>query len=353
MSLTPEKMERTAGILVIAAAALIAIGVLFNLYNKGVFEAKLNIHAFRPQATGITPGAIVTFRGIPIGKITRVNFSPKRLHTQKPIRVELVIKEKMAAIINTDFRLAVPATSALTAGFVTGSLELMEPKNPDPKATRLKENDELQFEDAKPGVDQFVDLLVSWWLENSSNMGELLRTTAAISTLLADPQQPFQQTFTHIEALVAALSTEKDKITLLLHGMHEVVASIQEEKGLAGAVFMESGLKIDVKNLIKNLQGSSQNFEVLTQALADNPEQIPELFDILINTLNSVYQGLEIAIRLIEHEGPEHINRLKETLEETQTVLKSMRKVTDKLGLSEEPPKTIAPITRQPRVMPK
>jgi len=180
MSLTPEKMERTAGILVIAAAALIAIGVLFNLYNKGVFEAKLNIHAFRPQATGITPGAVVTFRGIPIGKITRVNFSPDRLHTQKPIRVELVIKEKMAAIINTDFRLAVPATSALTAGFVTGSLELMEPKNPDPKATRLKENDELQFEDAKPGVDQFVDLLVSGGLENSSNLGELLRTTAAI-----------------------------------------------------------------------------------------------------------------------------------------------------------------------------
>ena len=135
--------------------------------------------------------------------------------------------------------------------------------------------------------------------------------------------------------------------------MQEVVASIQEEKGLAGAVFMESGLKVDAKNLIKNLQGSSQNFEILTQALADNPEQIPQLFDILINTLNNVYQGLEIAIRLIEHEGPEHINRLKETLEETQTVLKSMRKVTDKLGLSEEPPKTIAPITRQPRVMPK
>lgn len=353
MSLTPEKMERTAGILVIAAAALIAIGVLFNLYNKGVFEAKLNIHAFRPQATGITPGAVVTFRGIPIGKITRVNFSPDRLHTQKPIRVDLVIKEKMAAIINTDFRLAVPATSALTAGFVTGSLELMEPKNPDPNATPLKENDELQFENAKPGVDQFVDLLVSWWLENNDNLGELLRTTAAISSVLADPQQSFQQTFSHVETLVAALSTEKDKITLLLHGMQEVVASIQEEKGLAGAMFMESGLKVDAKNLIKNLQGSSQNFEILTQALADNPEQIPQLFDILINTLNNVYQGLEIAIRLIEHEGPEHINRLKETLEETQTVLKSMRKVTDKLGLSEEPPKTIAPITRQPRVMPK
>jgi len=353
MSLTPEKMERNAGILVVAAASLIAAGVFFNLYSKGVFEASIEVYAYRTRATGITPGAVVTFRGLPVGKIIAVDFSPEHLNTQKPIRVDLVIKEKMADFINTDFRLAVPATSALTAGFVTGSLELIQPEEPNPNARPLKENDELQFEDAKAGVDQFVDILVSWWLENSDNLEDLLKTTAKITDTLSDPNKPFQQTFSHIEALVGTLSADKENIALLLVGLQEVIASIQNEKGLAGAVFMESELKKDAKNLLKNLQGSSENFEVLTQALADNPEQIPQLFDILINTLNNVYQGLQIAIRLLEHEGPEHVNRLKDTLEETQTILKSMRKVTDKLGLSQEPPTAIEPITRQPRVIPQ
>ena len=259
----------------------------------------------------------------------------------------------MAAYIKTDYRLAVPATSALTAGFVTGSLELLEPTTPDPNASILKEDLELEFEEAKAGVDQFVDIVVSWWLENSENLGLFLDSASEVTSSLADPQKPFQQTFTHVEALLATVSSEKEQIALLLNGLEAIVTSIQDERGLAGALFMESALKSDVKNLIKNLQGSSENFEILTQSLADNPEQIPKLFSVLIAMLTNVYSGLEIAIRLIEHEGPEHINRLKETLEETQTVLKSMRKVTDKLGLSEPPPKTITPIINQPRALPK
>ena len=79
---------------------------------------------------------------------------------------------------------------------------------------------------------------------------------------------------------------------------------------------------------------TKENFEILTQSLANNPEQIPALFSVLIAMLDNVYQGLEIAIQKNCPIVNIKLNKLTEMYPDINALLQAVRPALNHHGIA-------------------
>jgi phospholipid/cholesterol/gamma-HCH transport system substrate-binding protein len=277
--------EVTVGALTIISIVIFVLGYQF-LRGQEVFSRKQLITVVFPDATGVYEANMVTFNGVPIGRISKISY--RNDNPEMPVIMKLALEKELA--IPKDSRFEIQTLDLLgkhAIAFVPGSSKEMVGKDDVLKGSIKADMIAEVTKELKPITDKATALLTS------------------IDTLVKDVHKalgPAEQN--SISATIRSAESAMSNLNTITVKVNKILTS---QEG--------------------NLEGTLANIKKLTDNLAGNTDKLDNIISNIDKFSNEVGQ-LELASTIESAKNTlTQINNLLESLNEGQGTLGKM--VTD------------------------
>lgn len=311
-----EANPKLVGVFVIGGISL-AVAALVLFSAQDFFEPKRKFVAyFQQSVNGLNVGAAVSFRGIPIGKVTDIRgiYDPETGYMMPRVMLEIHPEKMKNAVVEegeyTLFPLLVQKgmrASLKSSSFLTGQLYISLDFYPDVPVRQLGSADEEYPE--MPTIDSGLDKALEKLSELPIRevLAGVTRTLTAVEVLLTNP---------NFEAALSALP-------LLMADADTVLVDLHR--------FVNRDLTNLARGASEALASVSGSVKTLSTAITD--ETLPQFNSVLVE----LEKSLQLAQQRLAQDDPLWYE-LFSTLREVGSAARSMRELADYL---EEHPESL------------
>ncbi len=305
--------EIKAAIIVISSLLLFIWGFSF-LKGSDLLTSNKTLYFHLENVEGLSTASIVTYNGLPIGKVNNISFDAKNLTNLVEIMVQSNIPisktsiakiyepspigAKTVAIVhdatnqemvqNKDFLKSEVALGMLSQ--VTSSLKPIEQKLTtllDDADVTVKSINEVLDEKTKENLRNSMESL-------SITLAQLTQTTKTINAMLAENQSSIKSSTKNLEKVTGNFSKISDSLAAAnwlqtmkslektLQSVDGLMADLQAGKGTMGKLMKD-------EKMYQNLEGASRELEQLLADFKKNPKRYVHFS--LFGKKNEAYQS--------------------------------------------------------------
>jgi len=282
---------------------LVLVAALMLNFSKGItrFKSTYKLRLIMPTVSGLKPHADVMMSGVPIGNV----IDSELVDEGRSVEITVQILSKYQIRTNANFHIdalgflgdqyiAITPTTNISAPFLTNGAVVIgeEPFNMqeavksisgllETAKTTLKDLDQAITNVNRTILNEQTltnfGLAVSNFYSLTADAGTLVRQLSGIVTTNTDP----------INGAVKSLRDVSDKLNKMADDLHIIISTnsadlgkaidnfrdtsaslkqsaedLQQGKGLAGSLLKDEHMKIQVEDLIQNLNSMSANFAI-------------------------------------------------------------------------------------------
>lgn len=291
------KLLRFRAVLAIILAAVL-VGGLFVVNRATDQAARTTVVAYFDNSNGVFPGDDVRIRGVPVGKVEKIEPQPLRSKItfwfDRKYKVPADAKAAIlspALVTGRAIQLTPPYTGGPTMG--DGALipqdRTVVPVEWDDLRAQLKRVTKL-LEPSQPGGVSTLGALVNTAADNLRGQGAAIRDTviklSQTVSALGDHSKDIFSTFKNLATLVTALHDSADLLERLNHNMAAVSSLLADDPNKVGkAVDDLSAVVTDVQSF------AADNREAVGTA----SDKLASITTALVGSLDDIKQTLHIA----------------------------------------------------------
>jgi phospholipid/cholesterol/gamma-HCH transport system substrate-binding protein len=330
------------GITVIAAATVLAVLVFLMTGSGGFLTAKVTIHAFFDNASGVRVGAPVTLQGVTVGNVSAIRIVPN--HGLTPVEVYMKLPKRFAGDIPVDSTASMTQAGVLGETFI--DIDRTQAKSPQ----TITDGSEIQIRDHPDIQDvvrssqttlQNVDVLVR---RVDRIVGFIESGQGSIGKLIYDQQlyNRLNSTLIEVQNMVNMIASGKGSIGKLVTSdelynkanasvdkLNTIVDEIQAGKGTVGKLLKDPSLYDNANQTIGKANTLMTDINAGKGALGKmaKDEQFAAKLDNTLTKLSTIMNGLEAgqgsAGKLLK--DPSLYTNADQMLVETRTLVKAIR----------------------------
>lgn len=325
----------------VAMAVLIGLILLMSGSTGGLFERKIVIRAYFPNANGIKDGAPVTLEGVTIGNVIHVRVIPARDPT--PVEVSMRVGGEFIPDLHTDSTVKIEQAGALGDSFIDiSSVNATGPEPGNNAELKIKESSSIEAvlgssEDTMKEIQGLIhrmDTLVDTLNSKRGSAGEFLNNPDLYKKIsrIADDLQAITGAAASGKGSLGKLLTDDtlyNRANSAIDRLDKMTADLNEGKGSAGKFLKDDSLYNNLNSAISNanqLVAEINAGKGSIGMLAKDPAFAKKLDDTvtrLDNILSSVDEGKGSLGQFVQNRSL--YDHADQALDQTQQLVKSMR----------------------------
>lgn len=272
--------DRVVGFFVIGAVLLFLVGFLIPFIQDLQSEEGVSYYTVLDQTYGIAPDAVVSLRGVVVGKVTTVRITDKGM-----VRVDVSLSPDYVDFYTLHSRLSVD-TNITASTILTGSGLVLHPGGPDDGP--LKPGEMIITEPPR-GIGSILEELDVTAL--TEQITQIVANVEQITSGVNQNQGKLYASLDNLETVTASLA----EVSRTLPGM---VASV--EASLLSMQNSLAGVDTMIANTDEDLQATLQNTVLLTEQATKTLAEAETLFQSttpVLNQLPTILVTTDVALQ--------------------------------------------------------
>lgn len=254
------------GIMALVSLAILAVVIVLITGDRSIFEGNSSLYTYLSDSAALTPGAVVTLNGIPVGTVKKIELSGLA-DPQKQVRIVMNVRDRYLPEIPDD------SLTGITAGNLLGTKFINITRGKSKQAVRagntLPSLNTTDFEDiVKQGYSVLASLQET--VKKVDNIVGLVEAgKGSIGKLLIDDElyQRINDIAKQVQVLTTTLNSDKGTLGKLLYDpsmyndakqslarIDGILADVQQGKGSAGKLLKDPALYDETRNAITDLR---------------------------------------------------------------------------------------------------
>jgi phospholipid/cholesterol/gamma-HCH transport system substrate-binding protein len=297
------RLRRPRVLLAILLAVVLAAGVLVLARVTGQI-AKTTVVAYFDNSTGVFPGDDVLIRGVPVGKIDKIEPQPERAKiTFSFDREYKVPADVKAAILSPQLvtgraiQLTPPYTAGPTMqdGAVIPQDRTAVPVEWDDIRVQLERVTKL-LQPNKPGgvstLGEFINTAATNLRGQGANIRDTVIKLSQAVSALGDHSKDIFSTFKNLSTLVTALHDSTDLLEQLNQNLASVSSVLADDPNKVGQAAQD----------LNSVVGDVQSFVADNrEAIGTTSDKLTSITKVLVDSLDDIKQALHIAPSTIQN----------------------------------------------------
>ncbi|BBX96636.1 virulence factor Mce family protein [Mycobacterium lacus] len=297
------KLRRARSVLATSLALVLVAGVIVAMRTAGSVGRTVVV-AYFENSNGVFAGDDVLIRGVPVGKILKIEPQPLRSKISFWFdRKHKVPADATAAILSPQLvtgraiQLTPPYTSGpiMADGAVIGQDRTVVPVEWDDLRAQLQRLTEL-LKPSQPGGVSTLGALINTAADNLRGQGSTIRDTIvklsqAVSAL-GDHSKDIFTTLKNLSTLVTALHDSADLLEQLNHNLAAVSSLLADDPNKIAAAVE------DLNAVVADVQGfAAENRE----AIGTTSDKLASISKALVDSLDDIKQTLHISPTVLQN----------------------------------------------------
>jgi ABC-type transporter Mla subunit MlaD len=274
--------DRIVGFFVIGAVLLFLIGFLIPFIQKLSNEEGLPYYTVLDKTYGIAPDAIVSMRGVTIGKVVRVGITQDAM-----VRVDIALSHDYADFYTNKSSLTVDTNIGVST-ILTGSGLILSPGKSENGLMALGG---FIFTSTPQGFSSILEEIDI--VQLTDQITEIVNNVEEITTGLAENQDKLYRSLDNLEKVTTSLAQVSAEIPQMIKSVDESLASLQSS--MRG---VDKLIEASSENLQLALKNTVQLTEQATLTLAET-ETLFQATTPVMNQLPTVLVTTDIALQSI------------------------------------------------------
>jgi phospholipid/cholesterol/gamma-HCH transport system substrate-binding protein len=293
----PRVLLATLLVVVLAAGVFVVMRVTGQI-------ARTTVVAYFDNSTGVFPGDDVLIRGVPVGKIDKIEPQPARAKItfwfDRSYKVPADVKAAILSpqlVTGRAIQLTPPYTGGPTMqdGAVMGQDRTAVPVEWDDIRAQLERVTQL-LQPTKPGgvstLGEFINTAATNLRGQGANIRDTVIKLSQAVSALGDHSQDIFSTFKNLSTLVTALHDSTDLLEQLNKNLASVSSVLADDPNKVGQAAQD----------LNSVVGDVQSFAADNRdAIGTTSDKLTSITKVLVNSLDDIKQTLHIAPSTIQN----------------------------------------------------
>jgi phospholipid/cholesterol/gamma-HCH transport system substrate-binding protein len=297
------RLRRPRVVLATLLVVVLAAGVFAVMRVTGQI-ARTTVVAYFDNSTGVFPGDDVLIRGVPVGKIDKIEPQPARAKItfwlDRSYKVPADVKAAILSpqlVTGRAIQLTPPYTGGPTMqdGAVIGQDRTAVPVEWDDIRVQLERVTQL-LQPTKPGgvstLGEFINTAATNLRGQGANIRDTVIKLSQAVSALGDHSQDIFATFKNLSTLVTALHDSTDLLEQLNRNLASVSSVLADDPNKVGQAAQD----------LNSVVGDVQSFVADNRdAIGTTSDKLTSITKVLVNSLDDIKQTLHIAPTTIQN----------------------------------------------------
>ena len=284
-------------LVVLAAGVFVAVRVTGRI-------ARTTVVAYFDNSTGVFPGDDVLIRGVPVGKIDKIEPQPARAKitfwVDRDYKVPADVKAAILSpqlVTGRAIQLTPPYTGGPTMrdGAVIGQDRTVVPVEWDDIRVQLERITQM-LQPTKPGgvstLGEFINTAATNLRGQGANIRDTVIKLSQAVSALGDHSQDIFSTFKNLSTLVTALHDSTDLLERLNQNLASVSSVLADDPNKVGQAARD----------LNSVVGDVQSFVADNrEAIGTTSDKLTSITKVLVDSLDDIKQTLHIAPTTIQN----------------------------------------------------